>query len=196
VPGCSRHLPCVPRDCIEDEEENGDPEREQDPAVRIKPGRLAAALGPLLDRLCVSQQHVLEVAHAGADAAGEVAAPKRRQDRVLDDELAQEVGDDGLQPAPDLDANAALVGRDDEQHAVVAAGLADAPSAAELVAEVLDLVALQRWQRDDDELVARLLLERGELRLDRGPVLGLQQTRVVDDAAGELGKIRLGARGC
>ena len=82
MPRCRRHLPRVPRERIEDEEENGDPEREQDPALRIEPGRLAAALGPLLDRLRVSQQRVFEIAHAGADAAGEVAAPERRQVRV------------------------------------------------------------------------------------------------------------------
>ena len=76
-----------------------------------------------------------------------------------------------------------LVRRHDEQDAVVLALLADAPLAAELIAEVLDRVALQRLQRDDGELVGRLLLERRELGVDRGAVLGVKQAGLVDDAA-------------
>src|SRR3546814_2353766 len=48
--------------------------------------------------------------------------------------------------------------------AVVAALLADAPMAAELVAEVVDRGALQRGQGDHDELVGGRLLVAGELR--------------------------------
>ena len=87
-----------------------------------------------------------------------------RQDRVLDDELRHGVGHDRLEPAADLDAHLALVRRDDEQDAVVLALLADAPLAAELIAVVLDRVALQRVQRDDGELVGRLLLRARRAR--------------------------------
>ena len=98
----------------------------------------------------------------------------------------------GSSPRPDLDAHLALVGRHDEQDAVVLALLADAPFAAEPVAEVLDRVALQRLDRDDGELIGRLLLERGELGLDRRVVVGAQQAGLVGDAAGEGREVRLG----
>ena len=50
-------------------------------------------------------------------------SPRRNcgQDGVLDDERAHEVGDERLEPAPDLDPHLALVRRHDQQHAVVLA---------------------------------------------------------------------------
>src|SRR3546814_942476 len=68
-----------------------------------------------------------------------------------------------LEAVADLDPHRPLTGRNDEQRAVVAALLADAPMAAELVAEVVDRGALQRGQGDDDELVGGRLLVAGEL---------------------------------
>ena len=54
---------------------------------------------------------------------------------------------------------------------------------------------MQRGQRDDDELVGALVLERlelvGQLLLD----VGAEELRVIDHAAGELGIGRLGGRG-
>ena len=70
---------------------------------------------------------------------------------------------------------------------------ADAPAAAELIAEILDGVALQRRQRDDHELVGALVLERLEVGGDRH-LLGIaQEARVIDHAAGQLRKDRLGS---
>ena len=60
-----------------------------------------------------------------------IAAPELRQDGVLDDELRHRVGHQRLEAAADLDAHFAIVGRDDEQDAVVLALLSDAPLAAE-----------------------------------------------------------------
>jgi hypothetical protein len=65
--------------------------------------------------------------------------------------------------------------------------------AAELIAEILDGVALQRGQRDHDKLVGALVLERLEIGGDRHLVGIGQQARVVDHPAGQLGKDRLGA---
>ena len=94
------------------------------------------------------------------------------------------VGQRALEPIADLDPHLALLRRDDQQRAVVLALLADAPGAAELVAVVGDVVALQRAQRRDDELGARLLLPASAslassaLRRRRVDEFGL-----VDDAA-------------
>ncbi len=103
------------------------------------------------------------------------------------------VGDERLEPRPVSMRTLRLVGRHDEQDAVVLALLADAPFAAELIAEVLDLVALQRRQRHDHELIGGLFLQRLEVGLDSGAILGLEQIGVVDDAPGELWKLRLGS---
>ena len=72
-----------------------------------------------------------------------------------------------FKPAADLDADFALVGRDDQDDAIVQLLGADAPMAAELIAEILDGVALQRRQRDDHDLVGALVLERLEVGGDR-----------------------------
>src|SRR3546814_11412088 len=71
--------------------------------------------------------------------------------------------DTTLSRSSDLDAHRPLTVRHEEQRAVVAALLADAPMAAELVAEVVDRGALQRVQGDHDELVGGRLLVAGEL---------------------------------
>ena len=100
------------------------------------------------------------------DARRHVAGAEFRQDRVLDDQPGHRVGEIAFEAVADLDAHVALVRRDDQDDAVVLALLADPPGAAELIAVVGDVVALQRFQRDHDELVGGLRLERGELGIE------------------------------
>ena len=69
-----------------------------------------------------------------------VVGAEARQDRVLDDEAANGVGERAFEAVADLDTHLALVRRHDQQHAVVLVLLADAPLAAELVAVILDRV--------------------------------------------------------
>ena len=91
-----------------------------------------------------------------------------------------------LKPAADLDAHLALVRRDDEEDAVVLLLGADAPMAAELIAEILDGKALEGGQRHDDDLVRALVLERFEARVEFGNISSAQEIGVVDHPAGEL----------
>ena len=80
-----------------------------------------------------------------------------------------------FQTIADLDPHAPFVGSDQQQHAVVASRIADAPVAAELVAVFLDLVAIEAWDSGDHELALVRLLELVEL-------LGqLRFGRVIDD---------------
>jgi hypothetical protein len=73
---------------------------------------------------------------------------------------------------------------------------ADAPGAAEAIAVVLDLIALQAFDGDHDQLIAGVGLQllpawrRGRLGG------GLQQMGLIDDAAGQAreGRIGLGER--
>ncbi len=79
--------------------------------------------------------------------------------------------------------------------AVIGALLPDPPGAAELIAVVLDGIALQRIGRVNDNLIAGLVLQRLEVAFNRRSVGGRQKVRIVDDAAGERGEFRLRAGG-
>ena len=116
---------------------------------------------------------------------GTIVGAEARDDRVLDDQPGDRVGERAFEPVADLDAHLALARHDDQQRAVVLALLADLPVAAELVAEVLDRGALQRSQRDHDELVGGLGFERGELFGERGARRRIEDVGLVDDAAGQ-----------
>ena len=64
--------------------------------------------------------------------------------------------------------------------------------AEEAVGVVLDRDAAEARKRRDDDLVCGLVLMRLELSLERGPVLGFQDVRGVDDAA----RSGAGRQGC
>src|SRR5262249_2693263 len=100
-------------------------------------------------------------------AARNVIGAKARDDRVLDDELGDGVGERALEAVADLDAHLALAWRHDQQHAVVLVLLSNSPAAAELDAEILDRGPLQRSQRHDHELVGGLGFEVRELLRER-----------------------------
>src|SRR5579864_2292873 len=78
------------------------------------------------------------------DSGVEVAVAKSRQDFFLDDDAARRIGEPPFEAVADLDAGFAFVRRDDQDGAVVLTLLPDAPGAPELVAVVLDRMALQR----------------------------------------------------
>ena len=106
------------------------------------------------------------------DAAVEIARLEAGRDGVGDDDLRGRVGQRALEPVADLDAHAMLFGRDQEQRAVVLLRLAELPGAEELVGVGLDLLAVERGDRRDDQLDARLRLELGELALEIGARAG------------------------
>ena len=112
--------------------------------------------------------------------------------RIADDLPRLRVGHHRLEPAADLDPDLALVRRHDEQDAVVFVFLADPPFARETDAVILDLVAVERFDGDDGNLIGGLAFERLEFGEDGRLVLRLQQVGVVDDLAGEFGIIRRG----
>src|SRR5262249_61873190 len=103
--------------------------------TRRRNGSLRRALLPFLG---VAGEHADDVVDGAADAAGDVVGAKARDDRVLDDELGDGVGERALEPVADLDAHLAVGWRHDQQHAGVLALLSDSPAATELNPEVLD----------------------------------------------------------
>src|SRR5262245_13792780 len=183
----ARGVGSLARLCLDHQQRQPDEKDQHDQRRRKAAASISLyrGAGARLHRFGVAEQHVTDVLHAGFDAGGEIAAPERRQDRILDDELAHGVGELGLQPAPDLDAHLALLGRYDQNYAVVLALLAELPAAAELIAKVLDFIALQRRRRVDHELIGGLLFQRLQLALEPPAVLGGQQLGFVDDAPAE-----------
>src|SRR5262249_23500013 len=113
--------------------------------------RIGALRRALLPFLGVTAEHADDVVDAAADAAGDIVGAKARDDRVLDDELGDGVGERALEAVAHLDAHLALAWHHDQQHAVVGVLLPDSPAAAELDAEVLDRGPLQRFQGYDHE---------------------------------------------
>ena len=97
---------------------------------------------------------------------------------ALDIFEGQPVGDHAFETVPHFDAHLAFVGRDDQQDAVIAFGIAQRPFAPEPIAVIGDIVALQVGYRRDHELALVGVLELVELLRQRG--FG----GVVDDVGG------------
>ena len=164
------------------------------PASDVRTGAFGLLLGALHE-FRVAFQHLDEIVDAAGNAAREIARPEARQDGVLDDEAGDGIGQRAFEPVADLDPHRLFVRRHDEQRAVVPALLADAPMAAEPVAEILDLQPLQRWQRDDDELRRGLGFEIGQFAVDLGLGRDVDDLGVVDDAARQRRKCGFGGVG-
>ena len=85
-----------------------------------------------------------------------------------------------------------FVGRNDEKRAVVMPLLADPPVPAEPIAEIFDGIALQRFERNDDDLIAGLPLMLGQHL--RQPVLcgGREDVGFIDHAPCQRWECRRG----
>ena len=138
----------------------------------------------------IGGQHGDDVVDAARHAAIEIACLESRRDRVGDDDLRSRVRQRAFKAVADLDANAMLLGRDEEQRAVILLRLAQLPGAKQRVGVGLDLLALERGNRRDDELDARLALQRRELAFEGAALIGRQNIGRVDNAPGQDGEIR------
>ncbi len=167
---------------------------------------LFGRLGLLDGDAAIERQLLNEGVGAGFDPAIIVAGLELRHQHVADDLAGQGVGHHGLQPVADLDIDLVLVRRDDQQQAVVLVGLAvrrlfaavlaDAPGAAQLVAIVANIIALQVGDGDHDQLVGGGVLQPLQLGCQVGFRRIRQNMGVVDDTlVVEAGECRLGVRG-
>src|SRR3990170_7308406 len=153
-------------DAVGDPQPDREPENHQEPVDDGIVG-VTARLAALLHLGGIAGEHENDVADPVLDAAAKVAFAKTRQDSVFDDDLGQRIGEGALEPAADLAPHFALIRRDDKDDAIVESLGADAPVTPELIAEILDGVALQRRQGDDHELIGALILECLEVGGDR-----------------------------
>src|SRR5712671_933558 len=161
-------------------------------ARATRPGLLLG--GPPLEILGIAGQQQNKIVNAVLDGTDKVASAKPRQDGILDDQARHRIRDGALEPVPDLDPHPSLVGCHQQDRAVVLALLADAPGAAEPVTVVGDVIALQRAQRHDDQLVAGLAFELLELALDATACSRIQDLGLVDHAPCESRECGLSTR--
>src|SRR4051794_31816754 len=85
----------------------------------------------------------------GINTIAPVGLPEMWQDHIVNDLLGTRVGEDRLEPVADLDPHLALGWRDDQQHAIVLAALADMPAIAESQPILVDRAAAERRRGDD-----------------------------------------------
>ena len=107
-------------------------------------GAVLAHLGPPLPFLRIAGQDRQHGVHARIDAAREIALLELRRDGRGDDDLGQRIRQRALEAVADLDAQLALVGRDQKQHAVVVLLLPELPVPEEAVGVILDARAVER----------------------------------------------------
>ena len=96
-----------------------------------------------------------------------------------------QVGQRAFEPVADLDAHLAVVLGDQQQDAVVLAGLAEAPGAEQPVGIGLDRLAVEAVDGGDDDLVGAIFLEVCELLRQRGFGRRVDHAGIVDHAAGQ-----------
>src|SRR5580700_8207728 len=180
-----RLLTAPPCDTADDNED--DDHQEQECQHIGQTGLIVGALlGARLPLFGIDGDRLDDVIHSAIDAAGEIVRPQAREDRVLDDEPRHRIGERALEAVADLDAYLALVRGDDQKGAGILLLLSDPPMSPELIAVILDRGALQRLESDDDKLPDGLGLELRELALERDLGRGIENSGIVDDAAGEL----------
>src|SRR6185503_6343047 len=121
------------------------------------------------------------------DAAVEVAAPERRDDVLLDDAIGRRIGQRTLEPVSDFDAHASIVERDDQQRAVIDVLAADLPLLDDADRVLIDLLGWGGRYDQHRNLRALRLLERAQLGLESGRLVGRQRLREIRNARLELG---------
>jgi len=157
-------------------------------SVYVTAGRIRPLRRLSVPFLRIPAEHADDVVDSADDPAREIAGAKARHDRVLDDQARDCVRQRAFDAVADLDAYFAFVRCNDQQGAVIFAFLADLPLPSELHAIIFDGSALQGFQRDHDELVARLRLEVSELLCQRRARGGVEDARVVHHAPSERRK--------
>ena len=158
----------------EEEKDEADPDQSADGEAAVTLALFARRLRDRCRLFGRKLQLGQNLVRAPFDPAGIVAMAEIGL-HPLDIFESEPVGDRPLEPVADLDPHLALVRGDDQNDPVIALGIAQRPFAAQAIAVIGDIVALQTWDRHDHELPLVGFLELIELL--RQPRLG----RLVDD---------------
>src|SRR5262249_26676178 len=146
-------------------------------------------------RVIRARDHLLDSVEAGGDPVGDLALAKRRCDPLPQDLARQRVGELGLETVADLEAHLPVVHEDEKDDPVVEALLPDAPGLGETDGVVFEILALERSEDGDHDLVAALALARAELALQPVAIRGREHARVVVDPVIGTGGNGQGRRG-
>src|SRR5579863_1528789 len=183
---------CVAHIADQKSENEDDRQEEQKRKERIENTRgIVVTYGGLrLPIGSVAAEHADNALDAALDAAGEIAGLEPRDDGARDDDRGKRVGQRTLEPIAHLDAYFVLGRGDQKKNAVVLLRLAELPETEQLISVSLDIAALQRLDRGDDQLNAGFVFEAFEHLLEIVAGARLDDAGLVDDAAGERRKIK------
>src|SRR5262245_11752915 len=186
TPAARAARPSLPLDVRLQERRNDDREepRDDDEEERERHEALAAPSGGCrrwLGLVC-ARDGLLDRGETSADALGHLSLAKARGHHLTKDLARQRVRELGLEAVTHLEAHLPVVDEHEEDHAVVEAFLADAPGLREPYRVVLEVLALERAEDGDHDLVAALALPRPEEVLEPRAVGLAERVRVVVDA--------------
>lgn len=84
---------------------------------------------------------------------------------------------------------------DDEQYAIVEFGLTDAPRSTQLISVIGNIIALERWYRNDDKLPRRFMFQLRKFLCQVLSCLFRQDVGRIDNPSGQGRKTRRRCRG-
>lgn len=121
----------------------------------------------ILDRHCFSAEDRKNSLRAVNNALFHMARAKIRHNNLIDDLAGGRIGKHRFQPVSNLDADLVFMRGDYQQNAVVLTLLPDMPVSAQLIAVVIDAVAVQRGNGRYDYLIGCAILIGCELLVER-----------------------------
>ena len=121
----------------------------------------------------------------GNDTLFDIPCPEIWQDLSLNNVGGQGVGQDRLQTIAHLDPHLAVIGGDQQDHAVIAGLVANPPCPTQLIAIILNGIALQIGNGGDDHLMAGLGLKVCQLAREVLLRLGGQEVCSVHHPPGQ-----------
>src|SRR5678816_2823065 len=149
-------------------------------------GAWGAAAGPCPGRRASAGDRLGDAVNAGEDGVVDPVLAHQGSDAPADDVVRLEVGEVTAHALAGLDPDAALAGGDDQHYSVVLALLSGAPGLDDLVAHVLDGLALQRGRDQHEDLVGGLPLVVPEPVVEVRELPWAEEPRGVGDVVGLL----------
>ena len=109
--------------------------------------------------------HFLNGIDPGDDSAGIVLSAEARHDVITGNPLGDSIGQNAFQAVTDFEPELAVFNSDQKDDAIVETFLADFPVLRDADAETLDVLAIERGDRQNCDLMARFLFELREFEI-------------------------------
>lgn len=115
----------------------------------------------------------------GDDSARVILSPETRHDVFPNYAIRDSIGQDAFQAVTDFEPELAVFNSDQKDDAIVETFLADFPILRDADAETFDVLAIERGDRQNCDLMARFLFELRELRFQRAHLILAHDAGVV-----------------